>query len=256
MSSHHECDDGYRMPIHELGGSGPVLLILHANGFHGHAYRPMVSFTDPLLTCAAPSSASHPTPGTLLRRQIGARRKLPPFSALWAQAEAIEGYRCVGVDLRGHGAWTSPASVSSLCYRCEATCSDPNGPSTRDARHGHNAFGKTSRSRRRMARDVLSLLAARGWMGRAFAFGHSLGGCVAAHAQVMHPGCFAGLYLYEPVIATPSTLGRYFEAQGAAAPSEGGDGTAQHALAAPAVVVEPRVDGAWEDRAWELAVRD
>jgi len=40
--SYHTCDDGYELPIHDLGGSGIPLLVLHANGFNGPSYRPMV----------------------------------------------------------------------------------------------------------------------------------------------------------------------------------------------------------------------
>lgn len=33
--------DGVQLAVHDLGGSGPVLLIAHATGFHGRAYGPV-----------------------------------------------------------------------------------------------------------------------------------------------------------------------------------------------------------------------
>ena len=35
--------DGTRLAVHDLGGSGPPLLIAHATGFHARAYRPLAT---------------------------------------------------------------------------------------------------------------------------------------------------------------------------------------------------------------------
>lgn len=35
--------DGVEIAVHDLGGSGPTLLMSHATGFHGHCYAPMAA---------------------------------------------------------------------------------------------------------------------------------------------------------------------------------------------------------------------
>ncbi|REJ86113.1 MAG: alpha/beta hydrolase [Acidobacteria bacterium] len=37
-----DSSDGVRLPLYELGGRGPTLLVVHATGFHALVYRPMI----------------------------------------------------------------------------------------------------------------------------------------------------------------------------------------------------------------------
>jgi pimeloyl-ACP methyl ester carboxylesterase len=90
------------------------------------------------------------------------------------------GFRAYAVDLRGHGLHSDahqPPDPHRLTYEG-------------------------------MARDVLDVVDAAGWVGQVFVFGHSLGGAVAMHVETMRPGTFRGMYLFEPVIFTPGMLGR------------------------------------------------
>lgn len=38
--------DGVRLPVYDLGGDGPLLLVAHATGFHGRVYDPMLAAID------------------------------------------------------------------------------------------------------------------------------------------------------------------------------------------------------------------
>jgi alpha-beta hydrolase superfamily lysophospholipase len=39
--------DGVEVVVHDLGGSGPLVLMSHATGFHGYAWRPVADFLAP-----------------------------------------------------------------------------------------------------------------------------------------------------------------------------------------------------------------
>jgi pimeloyl-ACP methyl ester carboxylesterase len=124
--------DGVRIALHELGGSNssPLLLIAHANGFHGRCYQPMVD------------------------------------------AGLSERFRCVALDLRGHGdSETPPGAIGDWA-----------------------ALGQ----------DVEAALDGLGAEpGAVFGFGHSFGGAGLLMAEVTRPGTFAALWLYEPVVPPP-----------------------------------------------------
>lgn len=82
----------------------------------------------------------------------------------------LDRYHCWGLDLRGHGDSATP----------------PEG-----------GF-----EWRRFGDDVLAVVSALGLV-RPLAVGHSLGGAALLAAEQEAPGTFAGLYLYEPTVATP-----------------------------------------------------
>jgi pimeloyl-ACP methyl ester carboxylesterase len=87
-------------------------------------------------------------------------------------AELTDRFRCVGVDLRGHGMTELPAGVSA----------DWTG----------------------MADDVAAVLES-GALGDAdvHGVGHSMGGAALVMAAARLPGAFRSLWLYEPVIVPP-----------------------------------------------------
>lgn len=45
--------------VHDLGGRGPVLLLLHATGFHGSAYKPLAEAVKNSFHCIALDLAGH-----------------------------------------------------------------------------------------------------------------------------------------------------------------------------------------------------
>ena len=116
--------DGVRIALHEFGGSGPTLVIAHANGFCAGAYRPLAAYLS-------------------------------------------GSFRCVGIDLRGHGDSAAPASG---VYSWDDVASD-------------------------IISAVLSL-----GEPDVVLFGHSLGGGTALLAEATHPGLLRGAYLYEPIV--------------------------------------------------------
>jgi pimeloyl-ACP methyl ester carboxylesterase len=73
-----------RVVEHDLGGSGPALLLLHANGFHGRIFMPMVSVLEREAELAAVNSMLVP-------------RGAPQVETL------CKSYRCIALDLPGHG---------------------------------------------------------------------------------------------------------------------------------------------------------
>ena len=122
--------DGLRIAYHDLGGSGPELLMAHATGFHGHIWQPV--------------------------------------------ADHLDGdFHCWALDIRGHGHSEVP----------------PDGD-----------FAWTH-----FVDDVLAVLGALG-LERPVALGHSMGAATLLMTEQRHPGTFAGLWLYEPAIATPAHL--------------------------------------------------
>ncbi|PNG99535.1 Pimelyl-[acyl-carrier protein] methyl ester esterase, partial [Tetrabaena socialis] len=50
---------GLSVAEHVLGGSGPTLLMLHANGFHGRVFLPMVPLLAPHFRCVALDLPGH-----------------------------------------------------------------------------------------------------------------------------------------------------------------------------------------------------
>lgn len=91
---------------------------------------------------------------------------------LWAPLAALlrPRFRCVAVDLRGHGCSSLPEGV----------------------RLDWNGFG----------RDVLATLDALGVEG-AFGIGHSSGATALLLAEQARPGAFGALYCFEPVFVPP-----------------------------------------------------
>ena len=51
--------DGNRVAVHELGGSGPILLLAHATGFHGHAWEPVARRLADHFHCIAFDERGH-----------------------------------------------------------------------------------------------------------------------------------------------------------------------------------------------------
>ena len=54
-----ESSDGVRVALHDLGGSGPPLLFLHATGFHGNCYRQIARQLHDIRHCWAPDLRGH-----------------------------------------------------------------------------------------------------------------------------------------------------------------------------------------------------
>ncbi|HEX2041803.1 MAG TPA: alpha/beta hydrolase [Acidimicrobiales bacterium] len=115
---------GVSVAVHELGGAGPPLLIVHGTGFCTGMMAPLA-------------------------------------------AELSHRFRCVGLDLRGHG--SSPV-VPGASY------------------HWHD-----------LADDVATVVDAFG-LAPAYAVGHSSGGAVLLIAAADRPSPFEGLWCYEPIV--------------------------------------------------------
>ncbi|MFN2503567.1 MAG: alpha/beta fold hydrolase [Acidimicrobiales bacterium] len=124
--------DGVEVAVHDLGGDGPPLLLVHPTGF-----------------CA---------------------QVLSPLAAGLGRA-----FRCWALDLRGHGVTHSPPGLD----------------------YDWSGF----------ADDVLSAVRGLG-LGRPMAFGHSSGGAALLLAEARHPGTFAALWCYEPIVWPDSERAR------------------------------------------------
>ncbi|HMC52587.1 MAG TPA: alpha/beta hydrolase [Acidimicrobiales bacterium] len=116
--------DDVRLAVHELGGSGPPLLMAHATGLHGRVWAPVAA-------------------------RLGSR------------------FRCIAVDLRGHGDSGVPPALD----------------------FDWRGFG----------RDVLAVVDELG-LQRPFGLGHSCGGAALVLAEQARAGAFRALWCYEPVI--------------------------------------------------------
>jgi pimeloyl-ACP methyl ester carboxylesterase len=116
--------DGLSVAVHELGGVGPPLLIVHGTGFCTGMMAPLA-------------------------------------------AELADQFRCVGLDLRGHG--SSPV-VPGASY------------------HWHDLAG-----------DVATAVDAMG-LAPAYAVGHSSGGAALLIAASERSARFEGLWCYEPIV--------------------------------------------------------
>jgi len=51
--------DGVDVAVHDLGGSGPTLLLAHATGFHGRVFTPLASRLSPRFHCFSPDLRGH-----------------------------------------------------------------------------------------------------------------------------------------------------------------------------------------------------
>ena len=118
-----------RIATYELGGSGPLLLLVHATGFHGMVWAPLA-------------------------------------------ARLARHFRCVSLDLRGHGRSDKDPSGRYAWERF-----------TLDIRASVDALG-----------DVTP-----------YALGHSCGGASVLLTEQAWPGTFRALYCYEPVVMPPRT---------------------------------------------------
>ncbi len=54
-----ESTDGVQVALHDLGGSGPPLLFLHATGFHAHCYAALAEHLHPHVHVWAPDLRGH-----------------------------------------------------------------------------------------------------------------------------------------------------------------------------------------------------
>ena len=70
---------------HDMGGSGPTLLLLHANGFHGHAFGPLARHLGSSFSCVALDLPGHGD---------ACDAALPPTWLPSALAEAMYQYLC------------------------------------------------------------------------------------------------------------------------------------------------------------------
>lgn len=126
--------DGVTIAVHDHGGGGSPLLLVHANGFHARCWDPVVE-------------------------HLGGR------------------YRCVALDLRGHGDSTLPDGAP--------------------VDWGHSA------------QDLLAVVDALE-LGRGLRVaGWSMGGCIALLAELARPGTLGAAFLFEPIVvpATPRMPG-------------------------------------------------
>jgi len=125
-----------------------------------------------------------------------------------APALLAAGFFVVSLDFRGHGA-------CGIGWR-------PGG-----------AMPPPDTSHATLARDVATVIRARGWGGRCAILGHSLGGGVAALVSLACPGLASALFLYEPVLPAPATTGWGRAAAGDADPAWGSQALIDQALARP-----------------------
>lgn len=51
--------DGVELAVHDLGGDGPPLLLVHATGFHGRVFLPLASELSSRFHCLAPDLRGH-----------------------------------------------------------------------------------------------------------------------------------------------------------------------------------------------------
>ncbi len=122
--------DGEPAALHDLGGSGPALLLTHGNGLNVGMWRTVLPVLSP-----------H--------------------------------FHCYGLDFRGHGA-SRPRHGDFLVDR---------------SRFEDEVLAAVSEIRTRSA-----------GAGPIVAAGHSLGGATLLRTEEHHPGTFAGLWLFEPVV--------------------------------------------------------
>lgn len=108
--------------VHDFGGQGPALVLVHAVGFCGRVLGPV----------AAP---------------------------------LVERFRCIGLDLRGHGERLPPID-GDVSWSAQAA-------------------------------DIVEFVDALG-LGQPWAFGHSAGGSIIMDAEAQRPGTFAGIAAFEP----------------------------------------------------------
>ncbi len=59
MSELIDSTGGVRVALHDLGGTGPVLLVVHATGFHGHCYQPIARRLTDRFHVMAPDLRGH-----------------------------------------------------------------------------------------------------------------------------------------------------------------------------------------------------
>ncbi|MGI8662453.1 MAG: alpha/beta fold hydrolase [Acidimicrobiales bacterium] len=125
------------------------------------------------LTLAVHDLGGPPTaPGLLLAHATGFHgRMYQPM----VDAGLVERFRCFAPDLRGHGdSAATPAQVSDW-----------------------NRFGT----------DVLAVVdQLERQNARLYGFGHSMGGAALLMAELLRPGTFAALWLFEPIVAPPSSV--------------------------------------------------
>jgi pimeloyl-ACP methyl ester carboxylesterase len=132
--------DGVSVAVHELGGTGPALVIVHGTGFCTGMMAPLAA-------------------------DLAAR------------------FRCVGLDLRGHG---SSPTVPGASY------------------HWHDLAGDVA--------AVVDALA----LAPVYALGHSSGAAVLLIAASGSPSRFKGLWCYEPIV-WPDPVALTARAEGLAA---------------------------------------
>ena len=51
--------DGNQVAVHDLGGTGPTLLLAHATGFHAHVWEPVAALLAPRFHCVAFDERGH-----------------------------------------------------------------------------------------------------------------------------------------------------------------------------------------------------
>ncbi|KAG2487980.1 hypothetical protein HYH03_013420 [Edaphochlamys debaryana] len=84
---------------HELGGTGPLLLLLHANGFHGRVFLPMVPTLSQHFCCVAldlPGHGDAPAPDGPFTEE-----ELVAAVVDFADARGLRGAYCLGHSLGG-----------------------------------------------------------------------------------------------------------------------------------------------------------
>lgn len=125
--------DGEPAALHDLGGSGPALLLTHGNGLNAGMWR-----------TALRTLSSH--------------------------------FHCFGLDFRGHGA-SRPRTANFSIDR---------------GRFVDEVLAAVT--------TIRAITSGAGAAGPIVAAGHSLGGATLLRTEEHHPGTFAGLWLFEPVV--------------------------------------------------------